>query len=312
MRLFFLTLAVGFCASGWAAEPAAARASAAVAAKGDDPATTLGRIRDAALKSDWALRRLAELTDKVGPRLSGSVQAQAAVALTANALKAAGLRVSLQPVVVPHWVRGEERGEVVDYPGRPAGVTQRLSLTALGGSSPTGPEGLTAPVLVVRSLAELERRAAEAKGKIVLVSVPFDQNLADNGEAGKAYSQGTEARFKAPAASAAVGAAASLVRSVGGADFRLPHTGFTRPGLDGGATAIPAAALTTEDALLLERLAAEGPVVVKLTLTPQTLPDVESSNVIAELPGRARHWGRCSCSSHSAWRRGAPFARSHS
>lgn len=81
-----------------------------------DPAT-LARIRDAAMTSDWAFQRLTDLADTIGPRLSGSAGAAAAVAQVAESLRGTGLQVRLQPVKVPHWVRGEERGELVDYAG---------------------------------------------------------------------------------------------------------------------------------------------------------------------------------------------------
>src|SRR5580698_3207751 len=84
-------------------------------------ATALGRIRDAGLSDDWAYRRLADLCDKIGARMSGSRQADAAVEQISAALRTAGLNVSLQPVKVPHWVRGEEQAEIIEYPGRPAG-----------------------------------------------------------------------------------------------------------------------------------------------------------------------------------------------
>jgi hypothetical protein len=247
-------------------------------------AAVLARIRDAAMASDWAYQRLADLADIVGPRLSGSAGAEAAVAQTAAALRAAGLAVALQPVQVPHWVRGEERGELVGYAGRPAGVTQRVVLTALGGSAATAAGGLTAPVLVLRSMAEIEKRAAEVKDRIVLVSVPFDQRLADNGFANDAYGLAGAPRFRAPAMLARLGAAAALVRSVGGADYRVPHTGTSNWPDD--VQRIPAAAVTVEDALLIERLAARGEVTMRLVLTPQTLPHVVSANVLADLRGR--------------------------
>jgi hypothetical protein len=84
-------------------------------------AEALGRIRDAGLGDDRASRRLADLCDKIGPRMSGSRQADAAVEQIAAALRAAGLNVTLQAVKVPHWVRGEEQAEMIEYPGRPAG-----------------------------------------------------------------------------------------------------------------------------------------------------------------------------------------------
>jgi carboxypeptidase Q len=247
---------------------------------------TMVQIRDAAMRSDWAWHRLQELTDRIGPRLSGSPQNAAAVEQVAAAMRALGADVHLQAVKVPHWVRGEERAELVDYPGRPAGITQTLHLTTLGGSSATAVAGLTARVIVVHDFDELKAHAAQIRGNIVLFEAKFDQRLADNGEAGAAYNEAGLYRFSGPANAAELGAAAALVRSVGGADYRLPHTGATR--WHDGQAPIPAAALSAEDADLLARLAMQGPVSMKLLLTPKTLPDADGANVIADWPGTER------------------------
>jgi len=249
-------------------------------------ATALGRIRDAGLSDDWAYRRLADLCDKIGARLSGSPQADAAVEQIATALRAAGLTVSLQPVKVPHWVRGEEQAEIIEYPGRPAGVIQHLHLTTLGGSVATPAQGISGQVLVVHSFDELRARAGEARGRIVVFDVPFNETLAVNGRAGTAYGQGVAYRSQGASAAARVGATAALVRTVGGADYRLPHTGHMS--YDPQVPKIPTAALSAEDAMWLARLAAEGPVTLRLKLLPQSLPDVESHNVIADWAGRER------------------------
>jgi carboxypeptidase Q len=247
---------------------------------------TLGRIRDAAMRSDWAYKRLADLSDKVGARLSGSPQLDAAIAQVAEAMRVVGARVTLQPAKVPHWVRGEERAEIIDYPGRPAGIVQPLHLTALGGSSATAAAGLTARVIVVHSFDELKARSAEVPGNIVLFASHFDQRLADNGRALDAYEQNGANRFVGPANAAALGAAATLVRSVGGAIYRLPHTGATVWNDKQAPT--PAAALAAEDSDLIDRLASAGPVTVRLLLTAKMLPDADSHNVIADWPGREK------------------------
>ncbi|MGB6310384.1 MAG: M20/M25/M40 family metallo-hydrolase [Steroidobacteraceae bacterium] len=251
-----------------------------------DPATlaALAQFRAGAMDSDWAWQRLEDLTDKIGPRLSGSTQQAAAITQVADAMRALGAQVTLQPAKVPHWVRGEEKAELTNYPGRPDGVTQPLHLTALGGSSATAASGLETQVIVVRDFDELHAKAGEIRGNIVLFESRFDQRLADNGNAGTAYEQAGEYRFNGPAEAASLGAAAALVRSIGGADYRLPHTGTTI--WKKGQSPIPAAALAAEDADLIVRLAARGPVAMKLLLTPQTLPDVDSFNVIADWPGR--------------------------
>ncbi|MBZ2207481.1 M20/M25/M40 family metallo-hydrolase [Massilia soli] len=257
-------------------------AAHAVAATPGNDAASLAKIRDAALASDWAYERLADMTDLIGPRLSGSAGEAAAIRQVADTMRKLGAKVTLEPVKVPHWVRGVETGELVGYQGRPEGVSQRIVLTALGGSGATPAAGLTAQVIVVRSFDELKARAAEVKGRIVLFDVPFDQFMADRGLAGPAYGQGSNYRSNGPRIAAEMGAVAALVRSVGGANYRLAHTGATR--LDDKAR-IPAAAVSVEDAMLMSRLAARGPISIRLTLTPQTHPDADSFNVIADFPG---------------------------
>jgi len=261
-------------------------ASAAWPQESPDMTAALGRIREAGLRDDWAFARLTDLCDKIGARMSGSPQADAAVEQIATALRAAGLTVSLQPVKVPHWVRGEEQAEIIEYPGRPAGVIQRLHLTTLGGSVATPPQGISGQVLVVHSFDELRAHEGEARGKIVVFDVPFNETLAVNGRAGTAYGQGVVYRSQGASAAARLGATAALIRTVGGANYRLPHTGHMS--YDPKVAKIPTAALSAEDAMWVARLAAEGPVTLRLKLLPQLLPDVESHNVIADWAGRER------------------------
>jgi carboxypeptidase Q len=245
---------------------------------------TMERLRDAAMKSDYAYDQLQHLTDNIGPRLSGSAQAQKAVDYVAEEMRALGAEVTLEKAPVPHWVRGVETGELTTWPGQAAGTTQKIVLTALGGSVATPAEGITAEVVVVDNWNQLHALPAGAvKGKILLFNHPFDKELAATGHGLEAYGNSVVYRAVGPIAGAAVGAAAVLVRSVGGADFRLPHTGQTEYAPD--TPKIPAAAVTAEDAELLKVLASQGPVTMHLTLTPQTLPDAESYNVIADWKG---------------------------
>jgi Zn-dependent M28 family amino/carboxypeptidase len=120
-------------------------------------------------------------------------------------------------------------------------------------------------------------------GKIVLFDYHFEKQMAAEGRGGDAYSQAVAYRSDGPAAAARQGAVACLIRSAGGAESRLPHTGQTK--YVEGVAKIPAAAVTAEDADLIRYLVNEGPVRMKLVLTPQTLPDAESHNVIADIKG---------------------------
>lgn len=245
---------------------------------------TLERIRDAAIASDGSLEVARHLTDVIGPRLSGSPQYAAAASWLSGELRRSGLDVKLEKVMVPRWVRGEERAELTAWPGSPQGITQKLHVTALGGSGATPAAGITAEVIVVKDVESLAGlQAGRVKGRVVLVTTRFDHHLAEAGQAGEAYGHAVASRSRAPGIGARLGAAAVLIRSVGGAEYRLPHTGATR--FEEGVTPIPAGALAAEDSDLVERLAAQGPVKLHLVLTPRTLPDVEAFNVVADLRG---------------------------
>src|SRR6266852_1351429 len=111
----------------------------------------LKRLQQAALNSDYAYGQVAHLANNIGPRLSGSAQAAKAVEYVAAELKAIGCDVQLEKVMVPHWVRGEERAVLVQFPGQTKTTTQKIVLTALGGSVATPAEGLTADVVLVRN-----------------------------------------------------------------------------------------------------------------------------------------------------------------
>jgi carboxypeptidase Q len=292
MRIARFLLMLLACGSVFAAEPSKPEASASPSAS---PTATpevfsaqtlddLKRLRDAALTSDYAYRQVAHLANNIGPRLSGSAQAAQAVNYVADELKKVGCEVRLEKVMVPHWVRGEETAALTAYPGQAPNTTQKIVLCALGGSVATPPEGLTAEVVAVRNFDELKAMPAEkVKGKIVLFNYRFDEEMAMDGRAGEAYGEGVQYRADGPVAAAKQGAVACLIRSVGGADYRLPHTGMTK--YESDVPKIPAAALAAEDAETIADLVQQGAVKMKLLLTPQTLPDAESFNVIGDVKG---------------------------
>jgi hypothetical protein len=227
---------------------------------------------------------VAHLSNNIGPRLSGSAQAAKAVEYVAEQLKAIGCEVQLEKAMVPHWVRGEETAALVQFPGQAENTTQKVVLCALGGSVATPKEGLTAEVIAVKTFDELKALPREkVAGKIVLFTHSFDKQMAAEGHGGEAYGQAVVYRSDGPSAAARQGASACLIRSVGGADYRIPHTGVTRYADD--APKIPAGAVTAEDAETIADLVRQGPVKMKLTLTPQTLPDTESFNVIGDIKG---------------------------
>src|SRR6059036_830963 len=285
----FLLLLLFFCALRVEGQETPAAASRSNASPSATPAVfspqtlaDLKRLQQAALSSDYAYRQVAHLANNIGPRLSGSAQAAKAVEYVANELKAIGCEVQLEKVMVPHWVRGEETATLVQFPGQAPDTTQKIVLCALGPSVATPANGITAEVIAVRNFDELKSLPRDrVAGKIVLFNYPFDKQMAAEGRGGDAYGQAVVYRSDGPSAAARNGAVACLIRSVGGAEYRLPHTGHTNYAND--APKIPACAVTAEDADLIADLVRQGPVKMKLVLTPKTLPDIESANVIADI-----------------------------
>src|SRR5216117_1361030 len=244
----------------------------------------LKQLQQAALESDYAYRQVAHLANNIGPRLSGSAQAAKAVEYVAAELKALGCEVQLEKVMVPHWVRGEETAALVQFSGQAPNITQKIVLCALGGSVATPADGITAEVVVAKNFDDLKTLPRDkVAGKIVLFNYPFDKQMAAEGRGGEAYGEAVVYRGDGPSAAARQGAVACLIRSVGGADYRLPHTGQTN--YADHALKIPAGAVTAEDADLTVDLVRQGPVKMKLILTPQQMPDVESFNVIGDIKG---------------------------
>jgi carboxypeptidase Q len=230
-----------------------------------------GRIIAESLSSRFAWERLAELGDTFGHRLSGSESLEAAIRWAADQMKKDGLEdVRTEPVKVPRWVRGNESVEIVS-PGR-----HQLVMLGLGNSVGTPPEGVEAELVVVRDYQELDAARARVAGRIVLYNVPFTH-----------YGETVQYRSSGPSRAAALGAVAALVRSVGPPGLRTPHTGMLQ--YDEAAPKIPAAAITTEDADRLQRMAQRGtPVRVRLRMDARLLPDADSHNLIGELRGRER------------------------
>lgn len=230
-------------------------------------------IAGRALTDGATLAAVTDLADRVGQRLSGSDGAAEGVRWAVGQLQAAGVAVRTERLTAPHWIRGEERGEVLPGPGH-HGWT--LALTALGGSAPTPPGGLEAEVVEIGSLRELA--TTPVKGRIVY----FHHSMST----AEGYGDASELRSYGPAKAAARGAVATMVRSAATASLRTPHTGAVVFGASDHA--IPAVALATEDAAAIHRWLQAGPVRVRLHLGCRTEADVDSANVVGEIRGREK------------------------
>ncbi len=230
-----------------------------------------GRLIGEAVSSDAAWQRLAYLGDTYGHRLSGSPNLEAAIVWAIAEMKRDGLEnVHTEAVKVPHWVRGRESLEIS------GAIPQPLVILGLGNSIGTPAAGVEGELLVVHSFEELDAARDKVKGRIVLFNVPFTT-----------YGDTVRYRTAGPSRAGALGAVAMLVRAVGPAGLRTPHTG-TLTYVD-GQPQIPAAAVSHEDAARLQRMADRGTIVrLRLIMEAHFLPDADSANVVGELRGRER------------------------
>ncbi|CAF0875394.1 unnamed protein product [Adineta steineri] len=219
--------------------------------------------------------RLAALADTIGPRLCGNESLSKAIDWVQSAMIKEGLdNVHVEEVKIPHWVRGEERAHLLQP------RFTKLSMLGLGNSIGTGPTGVRAPVLVVRSFDELNLRCAEARNKIVVFNPQCDwksQPLA-------CYGIVVGYRVGGASSAAKCGAVASLSRSAASRSIDSPHTGVMAYDLT--YPKIPAGSLSVEHADMLDRFQQRNQSIeIYLYMEAQTLPDVVGYNLVAEVRG---------------------------
>src|ERR1019366_10486872 len=170
----------------------------------------LDAIQAAARQSNYFYEQAKFLCNRIGPRLSGSPQAEAAVQYVTEQMRALGLAVRLEPVTVSHWVRGKEEAVLTSYPGQVPKTSQRIVLAALGNSGPTPADGITAAVVVVSTFEELDTVPEEGvRGNIVLFDYHFDDFAAKAGRWDQAYRCAAPYRNDGPAPAAQKGAVAA-------------------------------------------------------------------------------------------------------
>lgn len=226
------------------------------------------QIIQSAMENDSAFTNLSYFGDKFGHRFSGSESLENSLDWIVEEHKQQGFtQIIEQNVKVPHWVRGNEHATLL-LPRE-----KNLPMLGLGGSVSTPPEGITADVIVVQSFDDLQAKKEEVEGKIVLYNVPFTT-----------YGETVQYRLNGAVEAAKLGAVASLIRSVTPFSMKTPHTGTSR--YQEGVPKIPHAAITLEDAEMIQRLSDRGERIrINLYMEAETLPDADSRNIIFELKG---------------------------
>lgn len=249
------------------------------AAAQNDDSLAIKKIANEVLINGKAYDNLRYMCKKIGPRLSGSPQAQKAVEATAKMLKEAGAdTVYLQPCIVPHWERGEKEMGYIKVAG---GTIYKLNLCALGNSEGTGKNGINAPVVEVRSFAELSQLGQAVKGKIVFFNFEMNPTYITTFSA---YGESGRSRSTGPSKAASYGAIGVLVRSLASNPDDYPHTGVTI--YNDSFPKIPAVAISTNNAnWLSKQLRMKMQLTAYIRNTSTMLPDAPSFNVVGEIRG---------------------------
>jgi hypothetical protein len=253
---------------------AAALVAVAAPAFAQDLAAGAAAVRQKALTDTTAWAVAESLTTEVGPRMTGSPAMERGRDWAVAKFKELGFtNVRVEAFTTPAWFRGPESAEVVGP------VPHKLHILGLGNSSSTPKGGLTAEIALFRSWQELlDQTEGSLKGKIAVVTQKMPRT-----QDGSSYGFVNAQRSQGPREAARRGAVGYLTRSLSTDDTRLPHTGGAQPG------GIPAAALSTPDADILERLVARGqPVRVKLDMRSTSNPKAPAYNIVGEIRGTER------------------------
>lgn len=240
---------------------------------------TIRKIYNEALSNGKSYEWLRYLTKQIGPRLSGSDGAQKAVDWTKQVMEKEGFdRVFLQDVMVPHWVRGAKEEAYIKTGKQKITVP----IAALGGSVATGPKGIEAEVIEVKSFPELRAMSPDqVKGKIVFFNRPMDPTKINTFEA---YGGAVDQRANGASEAAKLGAVGAIVRSMTNIHDDLPHVGGMR--YSSGVPLIPTAAISTKAADQLSKMLTENAALTfYFKQNCETLPDAKSYNVVGEIKG---------------------------
>ncbi|CAL2108763.1 carboxypeptidase Q [Tenacibaculum sp. 190524A02b] len=242
--------------------------------------TNIKHLFNTALTDGKSYEWLRDLTTNIGGRLSGSKEAEQAVVWGEKLMKEVGLdSVWLQPVMVPHWVRGEK--EKASYMHN--GSSFNVPICALGFSIATPNNGITAEVIEVKSLKEAKTLGEKAKGKIVFYNGAFDNTLINTF---KAYGGCVGQRYAGAAAVGEFGAVGVIVRSMTNGINDYPHTGSMSYGELPKEQHIPAAAISSRAAENLSKHLKENPnLKFYFKQSCKTLPDAPSFNVVGQING---------------------------
>jgi carboxypeptidase Q len=271
MRAILLAIVAACAGSAWAQSPPS------VAPVPPEVQRTIDRLQAAALESDLAWDITEGLVTDIGPRMAGSEAEARARDWSVRRLRELGFtNVRIEPFTIPFWQARREEAYIVSPGARP------LVAAALGGSPSTPAAGIEGEIVRFADMAALEAAPNSAvAGRIVFI----DERMTRTQD-GSGYGVAVRKRGQCAPVAQAKGALACVIRSVGTDPHRFAHQGGSSRQAAG--VSLPAMALSPADADVVARLAARGPVRLRLVIEADIRDDAPSGNVIAEIRGRER------------------------
>jgi len=264
MKKLILLLAISFCLTANAQQ---------------SDSLSIAKIINQSLTNSECYPRLKYLCKNIGPRLSGSLNGEKAVEYVHQLCIDQKLDTTfLQPVTVPHWVRGQKEQAHYKVNGKKTDV----AICALGGSIATSIKGICAPVIEVHDFEEIKKLGREKiEGKIVFMNHPMKDSYVHTFDA---YGEAAKYRWGTAQTAAQYGAVGVVVRSMTLALDNNPHTGAM--GYNDTIIKIPACAISTMGAEELSKaIKNNADVQFYFKQSCEVFPDAQSYNVIGELKG---------------------------
>ena len=248
-------------------------------AQDEDP-LFISKIHDIALTEGKSYEWLTALCTQFPGRIAGSPSDRNAAQWAMQELnKLPGVKAVMQECEANYWRRGDIEQAVMITEGNKK--MTGLKMLSLGNSVGTPDGGITAEVIEVRSLDEVERLGHDGvKGKIVFYNRPMDPTKI---RTFSAYGGAVDQRVYGASKAAEFGAVGAIVRSMTTRLDDHPHTGVTiyREGFP----KIPAIAVSTNDAERLSTSIKSGPTKVFINTNCRDIGPRPSYNVIGEIKG---------------------------